>query len=479
MSRVTLADINRAFEEMRIQDVFKPLIGNENIRVLCSLIFPLRSQSIVIGGEAGAGKTVMMDGIVRMVWGDEAFDGENPDVFYLTGASGKGLLNHENANKWNTARHIVVPELEYILRGAADTNEDILKTACEFKKYIYTRSILGGQDSETIELKPRPIMAALANENPRLQNLSDEMERRLNSVYMTSNTAMNKAVHVRKALIEALPDHLIYTGGGGMIADIQDHFRRAMNQPFDDYKDLDSIFIKNPCAPFVESAIPAVFTKSNTTIGQWHETMKAVTHFYWEDRQIYDDGRGNAIMLVTPGDAWTAWDLAGQSVVYSALKIKDIGRELLDMVPKKSIEDYGALFGRPQSNEIHIDLLQDKLKAAGIQRTTKQLEDMLTKMNVAGYIKTDGKGNWWKTQDLADIFEASIDWGLVCEQAADFVRKHYPKDVADDYEARYCADPTFPHWRTGETVKLLDGVEPREGGDVGIGTEDVDLSTLV
>lgn len=477
---IHLHHINAAFEEMRVQDVFKPLIGNENIRVLCSLIFPLRNESVCIGGESGAGKTVLMDGIVKMTWGDEAFDGENPDVFYLTGASGKGLLNSENSKKWNTASHIVVPELEYILRGAADTNEDILKTACEMKKYVYTRSIQGGQDSETIELLPRPIIAALANENPRLQNLSDEMERRLNSVYMTSNTAMNKAIHSKKALIEGLPDHEIYMGGASQLENIRDHFEDAMAQSFDSYDALDSIFLKNPCAPFVEAAIPAVFTKSNTVIGQWHNTMKAVTQFFWRDRPIYDDGRGNQVMLVTPADAWTAWDLAGQVVVYSALKIKDIGKELLDMVPKKSLEDYGLAYGRKQANEIHLDILQDRLKGAGIQRTSKQLQDMLDRMNVAGYIKTDGKGNWWKTQDLADIFEASIDWDGVCDQAASFVARHYPKDVAVDYRARYCDDPTFLHWRDGSKVRVRDKISVgAEKVEAAIASVDIDVGALV
>lgn len=428
-----LADIHHYFEQLFVREKFSPVVGNNNTRIVATILYPVTSTSIIIRGEAGSGKSTIVKGLASLAWGPEVLDDDIPNVVVLGGTSDKGLLTEDVVNRITTeATHCIIPELEFVV--GKPHNEDILKLWTEGESYNYQRAVQFGRKSEKLRLEPLPILTSLANENARLKDLGEEMERRFMPFYTESSRQMTTEIHERKADIEALPDSCLYKIGGNRLRELREHIVNIIELGFDT---LSGPKIKNPCAPFMQHMIPKRFTISNTYIGYWHKLVRGVTAFYHEDRFTYVNN-GNTTVFSSPADNFLAWSLGGEAVVYASLRLRDMGKILMDAVPQLDYCYDGDMAVSADAKQL--DEIVDEMYGMGYERPKSQIKELMMKLEWAGYIKSDGNGRYWKTMDWSDEFRIGVDWEKCIEATKELMLEYYPQ-IAKEYNALYCEDP--------------------------------------
>lgn len=451
-----LHDIHNYFDTLTVRGKYRPVIGNDKVRLLISLLFPLRRTSIILNGEAGSGKSTIIKGAAQLTWGTKVLDDEVPQVIIIGGTSEKGLLSEDMADRiTNEATHCIIPELEFI--ASSDRNYDVVKVWTEGEVYPYTKAANFGKSTDRIVLRPLPILTSLANENKRMpvKDLGEEMERRFLPLYTESNREMNVKIHNRKAEIEALPRNKINLHGEKE-KELSEHMLRG-SMLFYGNGELMPI-IRNPSAPFMAKAIPKRFTVSNTFVDYWHEIVKAVTTFYsvprenengvlWNEmsRKVYGAKSTEKYIMATPADNYLAWLLGGESIVFASLRLKDLGKVLMSVVPNNK-DGYDAK---------SIDDIVDDMAQMGYERSKNQIKDLLMQLEWATYIKSDGERNYWKTKEYSDEFQYAIDWKGCIEFTKKWVKEEYP-EISSDYIHEFCEDPKCKDPFTGNTINILD-----------------------
>jgi len=453
MSEVEITDLNDYFRACTYRGQMRPLIGNECTRTLLALLYPLRQENMLVRGDSGVGKTVMVDGMANLIWGESVFDDEHSDVVYVTGTSGKGLLNETTIQKWNDARFFIVPELQYMLKGENSTTEDILKTISEGKTYVYSRTAMRGSESDVVKLKLKPLASLFTIATENKYELGDELSRRMMTLQMDSNLALNEKIHATKADLRMLPRSEIYSGSASRLDEIRSHMHECMT--LTSGHGTFSVPIYNPCAPAMQELIPKQFVISNSVIDYFLDVPEAIAAFYHPEREdLYEDG-----IFATPADNWMAWELAGRSIMYAALHVNDIGRELLEIVPEKfgggslGLEDYGMDFGGKRGGDddygMTIDEIADSLLERGMSKKKSYIASSLMNLVSAGYVNTNQRGTrFYKSKSHETLFDSGAHWEMITERTKAIMYEHWPEH-ADDYVERYCRDPVAPfHVRT-------------------------------
>jgi len=452
---VSLKDIHDYFDSLVLRNKHKPIIGNYNARMLIPLLFPLRNVSIIVRGEAGSGKSNMIKGAVQLVWGGEALDDKLADILVVSGSSEKGLLSSDVVERiQKDATHCIIPELEYITNSKININ--VLKSWTEGEQYKYARSEMFGRATDVITLRPLPILTALANENQELQELGEEMERRFLPIFTESSCEMNKLVQRKKAEIEALPEQEIIKTSSQRILALREHINFVFSQGFGN--SILSPGIKNPTAPYFvdKDIIPSRFTIAHTYIDYWHEIVHAIGSFHCKNRMIVNTGATESALLCTPEDNFLAWMIGGKIIVEACLRLKDMGRVLMNSVPTIP----GCVDGdSPEArNALKIEGLLDILESQGFIRSKQQIEHLLAETEACGYIKSCDVGRnkrYWKTKEYMSL-ENEIDWNEAIDFTESIVKRYYP-EIAKEYIHDFCADPVVKHpFEDGKKIKLRD-----------------------
>jgi hypothetical protein len=436
-----LHDIAHYFRELEVKGETKRIIGNEAGCVATALLFPIEDVSIIWRGEAGSGKSSIVDGALQLAWGEDSLDDENEQLIVIAGASDKAFTSGDMVERITTkATHCAIPELENMVDQPHI--EDMMKRWLEGRKYTYSRSAEFGKSTDKIALDALPIICTLANENQRLQELGEEIERRFLPFYTESCTDTNRRVHESKAEQEARPPHLRYTGGMAKMKDLQDHIQAIWAWKVDHQCMLTTV---NPCAPFMSTHLPKRFTVSNTYIGNWHKAVHAVAAWDFEKREVLAAPNEQEYIMATPVDNYVAWSLIGKSIVYASLRLRDMGDVLMNAVPNGEEAD-AATF----------DEVYDKVIDQGYERSQKQIKALLSQLVMAGYVKpTERELRFYKTRDYSAEMSTAIDWRAMVESAKTKAHEYAP-DIAKDYVRAYCEDPVAVHPLTGAKVKLLD-----------------------
>jgi hypothetical protein len=362
--------------------------------------------------------------------------------------------------------YCIAPELQNWVRGGNDNTEDLVKAWGEGEPYIYSRNDITSDSTKRFSFRPLPIATSLANENARLKELGEELERRLLNVWTESNVKLNEKVKERKASCVALPDEVIYKGGLAKAKEIQEAYKEMIRKNYG-HTGEDTLLtpaIKNPGALYMARAIPSKFTISNTLVDAWHELTFGVTQFYAHDRLMLGDKPFNKRLLGTPADNYMAWVIGGDIFVFASLRVKDIGKVLLDLVPLRTFEGDGLRMGAGREESVTLDQIVDRLQLKGIERSKSQVKDIVNKMVMSTYIKTDGRDNYWKSRDYSGEFTHALNWAELTDACAKIVKEHYPEG-AKDYIRRFCEDPECRHPLTGEKIKLLD-LTPESAADL-------------
>jgi len=436
------------------------VVGNHAIRMLATLLYPLRGVSVIVRGEAGSAKSTLIRGALALAFGPEALDDQKRELLLWGGSSDKALLTEDNVDRIETtATHCAIPELEFVL--TTDRGFDIVKMWTEGEPYPYERATEFGRRSTKLVLRPLPILTSVANESPRLKDLAEEMERRFLPLFTESSREMNERIHRRKAEIEAYPDARLFLDGVQRYDTLHHHIEdvmekdfgglRASSHPMELVEDRPLIGVKNPCAPYMVGIVPKRFTISNTYIDYWHEMVKAITAFYYPQRPIYDVGTEKYLMA-TPTDNYLAWLVGGQVIVDASLRLRDLGHVLMGIVPTLDYKYGGDMLDEGAKS---LDRIVDEISAKGYERSRSQIKELLLRLVMANYVKMDDKDRYWKTHEYGDEFVANFNWQDCLDETKKLMRETYPA-VASDYISMYCEDPVCVHPFTGEKIRILD-----------------------
>lgn len=434
-----LYDIHRHFENYMVENQLKSVVGNDEVRLLSTLMFAIRKIPIIIKGPAGTGKTTIIKSTASLIWGDDVFSGKVKEVLYLADTSDKGMVTDALANRIaNVCSHCIIPELQNAISN--ERVEAIIKLWTERESYLYQRAGRGGRITEEIVLKPLPIFTSIATENKYTEKLGEEMERRLFPFYTLANRDLNEEVHKSKAVARMRCEEDVITMSEAERTNLRFHIQDAMK--------LGTKY-KNPSAGFIQKAIPKNYSISNSMIEYWFELVSSITAFFHTERIKYTKPGGSEYVLSTPADNFIAWRLGGPAVVMASLNIPDMGREIIEFLPTRDKDDPGA---RKTVNEII-----DDLQTSGYERSKKQVNQVLRMLESANYARRDEntKDGYYRTQDYTSAFDTHVDWKTCVEETRKAVKEYQP-EVADEYIEKFCTDPKFEEPFTGATAALLD-----------------------
>lgn len=437
-------DIHRHFESFSYRGKQTSLVGNYETRTTIALVFPLRGVSTVVKGPSGSGKSTIIKAASQLIWGEGVFENKVREVLYIAGSSDKGLLTDSFASRVaHVCTHCVIPELQNAVSN--ERVEAIIKLWTEGEAYHYVRGANAGTINREITLKPLPILTSIATENKYTQMLGEEMERRFLPFYTIAKGELNKQIHDTKANSWAKCDEDIDSMSDSDRTDLRLHLQQASKFAFSE----DGLRkLKNPSAMFMKDAIPSAYVISNSMIEYWFELAAAVTQFYYKDRMKYQSPKGRKnYILSAPVDNWMAWKLGGNAVVLASLNVPDLGREIIEMLPMRDAVN--------NQDGITINDIVDDLQKLGLERTKKQVQQIVRALEAVNYAKKDEYSHekYYRTQRYT--FDTSVDWTGCVEHTKKAVKELYP-DVAKDYIHQYCEDPKINDPFTNVVVKLLD-----------------------
>jgi energy-coupling factor transporter ATP-binding protein EcfA2 len=452
-------DIHRYFESYVERGKYKPIVGNFEARTTIALLFPLRGVSVVVKGPAGSGKSTIVKCASQLIWGDGVFDNKIREVLYIAGSSDKGLLTDTLASRIaHVCTHCVIPELQNAISN--ERVEAIIKLWTEGESYHYVRGANAGTINREITLKPLPILTSIATENKYTQFLGEEMERRFLPFYTIARGDLNRQIHTTKADSWAKCDEDLMLMPDGDKTDLRLHIQAAS-------KIEDKV--KNPSALFMKDEIPSNYVISNSMIEYWFELVAAVTKFYHTDRLKYVSPKGKKqYILSTPFDNWLAWKLGGSAIVLASSNVPDLGREVIQLLPVRGIDDVDA--------GLTINEIVDCLQESGVERTRKQVTQIMKALEAVNYAKRDDYSHekFYRTKEYE--FDTAVNWKECVEQTKKFIKEAYP-EVAKDYIHEHCDDPKVVDPFTNESSALLD--IPYERPEKPVKKESIDLRKFI
>jgi hypothetical protein len=227
--------------------------------------------------------------------------------------------------------------------------------------------------------------------------------------------------------------------------------------PMETYGDDGSGGILNPVAPAInnQNPLPQHFTEARRDFPRLLGFMRSVTLFHYDDhlevpaKLMGDASQGTVNMMVTPADAWLAMRIFGETMVLSALNLREKDFELLNILRNP---DVGALTA---------DELQMQMRQHGFNVTSHDVRSSMDNMQYKGYVT--------KNQDTPVTYNSTpfatkakryvdLDWSEVVDATKDTAKEALPGRIADQYIDRFCEGDGLlvTHPLTGETVNLME-----------------------
>jgi len=487
MSKQSLEALAKYFDEAEYGGQPNPLIGNDTAKLTFPLMYFLSEQDCLIHGPAGGGKTTLLDGSIALFAGEKAFEDAAPGIVVASGGSGKSMITRTMEARLKKDRFFVMRELQTFLTES--TNLEMFKTWMEGKPFIYGRNDAATDDTKTYNFWPPCIATTIADENEKAHKLGEELDRRFYRIEIRSDDELNQRVHRAKADIDALtPDKRFHLSSSD-VQELRDHLQTASAKRYGKKPRNTNVLMKekrdhsikhfvNPCSPAVQTKIPTRSTRSNSMINYWFKAPKAVATYNWENTE----GLFGDLMMVTPTDNYHAWQMCGQSIIYSSMGIDGtLGATLLDLLPSKSVYDeevYGKDDGAHVDDIVRRMRLKADISKSVIVRNLGHLE-----MN--GYVHSDDKKkHYWKHS--SQEYDIGASWPAIMEETRAFMKENYPTH-AKDYDV-FLEDPVAEFWTkpngdiVWETVKVLDvdtNIAKKDKAEMNENKKKVaDLSTL-
>lgn len=443
----TLYTINKCYDVAK-SGRYDGVVGEEQARMVLFTNFVLAERPVILRGNRGSGKTNLME-ITSLFC-------RNPTTIANTSEKA-----HQYMRDMNDRSHVFIPEFNKVTDGVIE----MLKDFGEGASHFYSRTIPGLNEIETIELKPKPFVTSIADENKNVNNLGEELLSRLTVVRTDSSIDQNLRV-------------------------IEEKFKRHQNPFYEKSVDSEQVYnavsyvkglpsINNykfiyPAGTAMMKAIPPIFTDSRRDTDKYLYNTYGITMFHYWDRMSMevDD---NTYLFVTPVDMWLNHRIYQQVLIESALKCGPIENAILDIVREEGGERRQSEFGDTvkglTSGEIHTEL-QKRSYHSTVDAVKKYCDSLLN----TGYLTRNEEVRPYRYEinpNLERNYTVDLNWDEIVKACISFMQENFP-DVADEYIAKHCVgkklevqDPF-----TGETVLITDIEEPEPELDVQIEIDD-------
>jgi hypothetical protein len=211
----------------------------------------------------------------------------------------------------------------------------------------------------------------------------------------------------------------------------------------------------NPVAPAIDNQnpLPQKFVEARQDFQRLLRFMRSVALFHHRERMKTMDDNGNALLLVTPKDAWLAMRIFGQDMVMSALNLRDRDLTVLRMMR----EDMSRGWSKA-------GILQE-LHDVGLNVTDRDVAKSLKGMLNKGYVRKDQTQTpvLWSATSFAShaTVDVKMDWEEVIEDTKESARSALGESTAEEYIERFCeGDGLFVRNPfDGKTVDITESTE--------------------
>tara|TARA_Y100000296_G_C5153138_1_gene247508 strand:- start:727 stop:1641 length:915 start_codon:yes stop_codon:yes gene_type:complete len=216
-----------------------------------------------------------------------------------------------------------------------------------------------------------------------------------------------------------------------------------------------AVQLRNPCAPFLMNAIPAVFPVSRSKVQYLLKVVNAVARFH-EDEILHIERDGVKYGLVTPKHNWLALRIYLDTFISECLHMPSHGTDILQLFPDTALDSFGM---SADVVKLTVSEIKKEAKRAGLPFT--KLTPVLSALVMTGFLEMDeterGKTRYYKSPLISDPSK-KIKWGELIGETERFVREKWPK-IAKEYIERYCGSIEIVDPFSGDNIKLGKGAK--------------------
>jgi hypothetical protein len=182
-----------------------------------------------------------------------------------------------------------------------------------------------------------------------------------------------------------------------------------------------------------ENPLPDLFPESRMDFSRFNKFVKSVSLFKYQERMETHIPDRDAIvsLLSAPEDLWLAWKVFGEKMVLSALNLRDMDFEVLDLL-------------RDSAQAMTVAEVQSEMRRRGQNLSEPQTRGSLEAMEDKGYVLRDNTGPRVKFQpspfatDDTVAKEVTIDFENIIEQTKADAKHALNDDLADEYISQFC-----------------------------------------
>lgn len=377
---------------------------------------------VIMSSPSRSGKDEVVDAVEYCLSGN--------DIYKIPNSTSKTVL-YGNADDLNDARIHRYPDITSL----DDHIESLLKENGDERPSSHSFTDVSGDERTQVKqtIQPPNSMILFAASDNQKVDLNDYPEVRNRAMIVSTDASadLTKRVKQRQADIE------VGRYEQKLTQDRRKEIRKYSEQiPVGLYTDDDAIgeVWNMTHGGFArENPLPDLFPESRMDFARFNKFVKSVTLFKFNERmELNSDDREAAVSLVsTPEDLWLAWKIFGEKMVLSALNLRDMDFEVLELL-------------RNSSSALSVSDVQSKMRDRGQNLSEPQARGSLDAMLDKAYVYKDDSGARVKykpspfaTKDNVSK-NISIDFENIVEQTKDDARFALEEDVAEEYISRYC-----------------------------------------
>jgi hypothetical protein len=432
-------DLVRYFHNVRNKKgELNPIIGEDKLAVTSALAYLLEDNNMVIKAYSGTGKTVIMDAVFGLL----------PAEYYHTIEHLSETAVWYESDRINRARFVAIPEAQKLPEGVMEVIKTWGDNRAAFRKR--TDVTIG----ETVEqvLNPKYVFMCVAVENAKGSAYFDaELERRCMIGHTNPTAKQTASVIKHKLMYAALPRRELLSMTDEEIRGLKQHVLDAIGRRDDER----AVQLRNPCAPFLMNAIPAVFPVSRSKVQYLLKVVNAVARFH-EDEILHIERDGVKYGLVTPKHNWLALRIYLDTFISECLHMPSHGTDILQLFPDTALDSFGM---SADVVKLTVSEIKKEAKRAGLPFT--KLTPVLSALVMTGFLEMDeterGKTRYYKSPLISDPSK-KIKWGELIGETERFVREKWPK-IAKEYIERYCGSIEIVDPFSGDNIKLGKGAK--------------------
>lgn len=414
------------------------LVGEDDTQLVVFLSF-LKGGFVAMTGLSRGGKDFVVD----------AANYAMPDdvVFKVPTSSSKTVL-YEMEDQMNNARVHRYPDIATLEdKGHL---EEIMKAHGEGRTITHSRTTGGGGSKESMTLHPPDCFVMFVATDNEQVDLNDypELRNRALTVSIDASKELTEKVNTNQARrMSGLEDMHFTNEERDIIRDYVDGVPVGLyaseNGPSGDTFEIPAVALDN------QNPLPQYFTEARQDFPRLMKFVRSVSMFHYDDRmEVQLPDREEVVsLLITPADVWYGMRIFGEKMVLSALNLRDMDFEMLDLI-------------RNEQDGLSKSEIQMEMRDSGFNITNRDIKTALENMLTKGYVRkdTNSSPNLWATAPFHTKAKRDItlDWEELVEDTKETAREILPPDVADEYIEKHCeGDGLFvTHPFTGERMNI-------------------------